>query len=89
MARSSLKSQHPVSFDITTESQHGPRLGRLSFPGRDAIDTPNFIPASSRGVIPHVTPDMMRDYLSVNSVYAALEDCMSAATLLATTLSGD
>ena len=36
------------------------RLGRLAFPGRRPIDTPNFIAVTSRGTLPHVTPDNIR-----------------------------
>jgi queuine tRNA-ribosyltransferase accessory subunit len=53
-----------------------PRLGRLSFPGRRVIDTPNYCAVSSRGVVPHLTPDNIAKHTSLTSAYMALEDCM-------------
>ncbi|KAG8529783.1 uncharacterized protein KY384_005264 [Bacidia gigantensis] len=41
--------------------------------------TPNFFPASSRGAIPHISQDMMRDHMSVHSMYTAAEDSDSSA----------
>lgn len=37
--------------------------------------TPHYIPASSRGAVPHITQDNMRSHTSLASMYAALEDC--------------
>lgn len=51
------------------------RLGRLALPRRDAIDTPNFLAVTSRGVLPHLTPDNMSRYASFPGVYMAMEDC--------------
>ncbi|RFU73672.1 trna-guanine transglycosylase family [Trichoderma arundinaceum] len=50
------------------------RLGKLSLPGRKAIETPNFFAVTSRGAVPHVTPDNLRKHTSVGGVYMALED---------------
>ncbi|KAK5993234.1 Queuine tRNA-ribosyltransferase accessory subunit 2 [Cladobotryum mycophilum] len=50
------------------------RLGRLSLPNRKLIETPTFIVATSRGVVPHLTPDNLKKYSSVNAVYMGLED---------------
>lgn len=52
------------------------RLGKLALPGRRAIDTPNFTAVTSRGVVPHLTPDIVSKYTFLNSAYMALEDCM-------------
>lgn len=51
------------------------RLGRLTISGRDSIDTPNFIPLTSRGIIPHLTPDVLQKHLNIGGAYFALEDC--------------
>ncbi|PHH62191.1 hypothetical protein CDD81_7385 [Ophiocordyceps australis] len=52
----------------------GPRLGRVAFPGRKAIDTPSFIAVTSRGAVPHLTPDNLDQHTSVGAAYMALED---------------
>ncbi|KAK0735550.1 tRNA-guanine(15) transglycosylase-like protein [Apiosordaria backusii] len=50
------------------------RIGRLAFPGRRPIDTPNFIAVTSRGTLPHVTPDNISKHLQVSGAYFSLED---------------
>ncbi|KLU90013.1 tRNA-guanine transglycosylase, partial [Magnaporthiopsis poae ATCC 64411] len=51
------------------------RLGRLALPGRRPIDTPNFFAATSRGVVPHLTPDnLVRHDDLVRGTYLAFED---------------
>ncbi|KAH0522223.1 hypothetical protein TsFJ059_006107 [Trichoderma semiorbis] len=50
------------------------RLGKLSFPGKKVVETPNFFAVTSRGAIPHLTPDNLKRHTSVNGVYMALED---------------
>ncbi|KAG5979364.1 hypothetical protein E4U55_005254 [Claviceps digitariae] len=50
------------------------RLGRLSIPGRRRIDTPNYTAITSRGVIPHLTPDNVTRHTNLTSAYMALED---------------
>ncbi|KAK0752253.1 tRNA-guanine(15) transglycosylase-like protein [Schizothecium vesticola] len=51
------------------------RLGRLAFSGRRTIDTPNYFAVTSRGAIPHITPDNVNNHLHTSGVYMALEDC--------------
>lgn len=66
-----------MSFDLL-ESQPAvddARLGRLSFHGRVPMETPNYVAASSRGAVPHISQDMMRDNTAIKSMYTALEDC--------------
>ena len=53
----------------------GARLGRLIIPKRKTIETPNFIPPTSRGAIPHLTPDVLQRHVPVTGAYYALEDC--------------
>ncbi|KAK4192943.1 putative queuine tRNA-ribosyltransferase [Podospora australis] len=50
------------------------RLGRLAFPGRAPINTPNFLGVTSRGTLPHVTPDNVSQHLNIGGVYMSLED---------------
>ncbi len=53
----------------------GPRLGRLSIPGRRDLETPNFFAITSRGVVPHLTPDVIASHTKIGGVHIALEDC--------------
>ncbi len=53
----------------------GPRLGRLKMAGRKDLETPNFFAISSRGVIPHVAPDVVSAHTRIGGVHMALEDC--------------
>lgn len=57
------------------------RLGRLALPRREAIDTPNFLAVTSRGVLPHLTPDNLSRYGAFPGVYMAMEDCELSKTL--------
>lgn len=68
-----------VSFDLTSpeSKDNGPRLGQLSFQRRRAMDTPHYLALSSRGTVPHVSQDMMRDHSGIRGLYVALEDCES------------
>lgn len=50
------------------------RLGRLTLPQRQAIETPNFFAVTSRGVVPHLTPDTIARYGRFPGVYMAVED---------------
>ncbi len=54
----------------------GARLGRLVFPGRAVVQTPNFFAATSRGVVPHLSPDNVSRYNVLAGAYMGLEDCM-------------
>ena len=53
----------------------GARLGRIDSTGRTPIHTPHYLGVSSRGCIPHLTPDMMRSNTAINNIYTAFEDC--------------
>lgn len=53
------------------------RLGKMSLPGKKAIETPTFFAVTSRGAVPHLTPDNLKRHTSVSGVYMALEDCRS------------
>ena len=58
------------------------RLGHLEQNGRMPVSTPHYIGVTSRGVVPHLTPDMMLDNTSIKGVYTAFEDCKSAILFL-------
>lgn len=51
------------------------RLGRLAWKGRTSIETPNFFALTSRGVVPHITPDTASRHGNFGGRYMALEDC--------------
>lgn len=75
-----LNTDMPVRniFEILSArvaSSHAARLGRLSIPGRRPIDTPNYTAITSRGAIPHLTPDNVTRHTDLSSAYMALEDC--------------
>jgi queuine tRNA-ribosyltransferase len=53
----------------------GARLGRLAFSGSRNVDTPNFFAITSRGAVPHVTPDNLSKHVPFQGTYIALEDC--------------
>ena len=53
----------------------GPRLGRLSIQNRRDLETPNFFAVTSRGVVPHLTPDVISAHAQIGGVHVALEDC--------------
>ncbi|KAI0471552.1 tRNA-guanine transglycosylase family protein [Xylariaceae sp. FL0804] len=65
----------------SADDDHGPsaRLGRLSLPGRKPIDTPNFISLTSRGAVPHMTPDNVANRTELCGTYMALEDFLETS----------
>lgn len=56
-------------------SKAGLRLGQLTLQGRTSLPTPTFIATTSRGVIPHVSQDVMLKLTKIPAVYLGLEDC--------------
>ena len=75
MATAAVDSRKGVQFTVQSARQDGPRLGALSFPNRAPMQTPHYLPVSSKGTVPHITQDNMRDHTGLKSIYAALEDC--------------
>lgn len=67
----------PLTFDFQAydPTDSGLRIGTLSVNGRSTINTPHYVAISSRGTVPHLTQDMMRDNSAITGIYAALEDC--------------
>ncbi|KAF2448602.1 tRNA-guanine transglycosylase [Karstenula rhodostoma CBS 690.94] len=59
---------------LKTTGALAPRLGRLTLPSRKPILTPAFLANTSRGVVPHMSPDNFRKYAGSNGVYVGLED---------------
>ncbi|RDW95083.1 putative queuine tRNA-ribosyltransferase-like protein [Coleophoma crateriformis] len=52
----------------------GARIGRLAVQGRKELNTPDFLAVSSRGVVPHLTPDVLASHTHFSGVHMALED---------------
>lgn len=72
------KAIKPAVFSIqqcqsTTDDEA--RVGKLELPGRQPIQTPNFLANTSRGVIPHISPDVIDPQAPVAGVFTAIEDC--------------
>lgn len=80
--RSSLSSKGIFSVQIQpTEIEEGQqRHGELALAGRQQVETPNYFPLTSRGSLPHLSQDMMRDNAPGAGIYTALEDCESPVT---------
>jgi queuine tRNA-ribosyltransferase subunit QTRTD1 len=62
----------------------GARLGKLAFSGGRTVETPNFFAITSRGAVPHVTPDNLSKHVPVPGTYIALEDCRCSYTYTTT-----
>ena len=65
----------------STTNTLAPRLGRLTLPGRAAIETPHYLAITSRGVVPHLTQDTFARDTNIKGVYVPLEDCTYTPTL--------
>ena len=71
----------PFAFGLlplptSTDNETFARLGDLQFHNRAHISTPHYIGLSSRGAIPHLSQDMMRENTFIKGVYTGLEDCV-------------
>jgi queuine tRNA-ribosyltransferase len=73
-------SRGKYSFEILTSANSNeprPRLGRLAIQGRKELPTPNYLAITSRGVVPHISPDVLSSQTQIGGVHLALEDCES------------
>ena len=52
----------------------GPRLGRLYVPDGE-LKTPLCVGMTSRGVIPHLSFDLVEAHTSIRILYMTMEDC--------------
>jgi queuine tRNA-ribosyltransferase len=66
-------------LNSATASTLAPRLGKLTLAGRNPILTPHYIPLTSRGAVPHIAHDVMREQTAISGLYFGLEDCMYLA----------
>lgn len=72
------RGDRKVAFEVLSKAdvdESRPRLGRLSVKGRQDLETPGFLAVSSRGVIPHISPDVISSQTQIGGVHLALEDC--------------
>jgi Queuine tRNA-ribosyltransferase len=58
---------------LNTESYA--RTGTLALRRRRVVETPNFLAITSRGSVPHITPDVLLEHTGIGGVHMALEDC--------------
>ncbi|CAJ2507186.1 Uu.00g083720.m01.CDS01 [Anthostomella pinea] len=71
-----------VVFEVLrsiTNDGAGIRVGRLALPKRPPMDTPNFIGLTSRGAVPHMTPDNLVKHTELGGTYIALEDFLETS----------
>lgn len=70
-------SRANFSFNTTVpeSGDNGSRRGNVNVQGRKTIQTPHYFALGSRGVVPHLSQDTMREHTSVTGFYTALEDC--------------
>lgn len=66
-------SKDPDMYFRLLSSPSGPRLGRLAV-NKVTIDTPSFVAPASRGAVPHLSHDNLRDHTDIKGIYVALED---------------
>ncbi|KAI2602038.1 tRNA-guanine transglycosylase [Hypoxylon sp. NC1633] len=70
---SSEQAMFNVLKSVAVDGGHA-RVGLLALPKRIPIETPNFFGLASRGVIPHMTPDVISKHTRLSGSYMALED---------------
>jgi queuine tRNA-ribosyltransferase subunit QTRTD1 len=78
ISNAALEKGKSLAFEIMSQVDAnvlGPRLGRLVIPERKDLETPNFFAVTSRGVVPHITPDIISEHTQFGGVHMALEDC--------------
>jgi len=66
-------------------SESGARLGELALRHKHVINTPHYIVPTSRGAVPHLSPDNLARHTSISALYVALEDRKDPTTQPKTT----
>ncbi|KAJ5104642.1 hypothetical protein NUU61_001989 [Penicillium alfredii] len=76
MTTAAMDDSSHMSFHVldTVAPVLAPRVGKLAIAGRRTLSTPHYISLTSRGTVPHITHDVMRDHTGINGLYAGLED---------------
>jgi queuine tRNA-ribosyltransferase subunit QTRTD1 len=76
LSQSQLKKSMSFETAISvTQKDSNARLGTIKVAGRTDIETPNFFAVGSRGVVPHLTPDVIAAHTQFSGIHMALEDC--------------
>jgi queuine tRNA-ribosyltransferase len=81
MAQDAKSAGKRTTFTLESRSDEAAasssaRAGTLAVSGKAPIQTPNYIALTSRGVVPHISPDVIIDgSTDFNGVYVAIEDC--------------
>ncbi|KAH8592862.1 putative Queuine tRNA-ribosyltransferase-like protein [Bisporella sp. PMI_857] len=78
-----LQMASKLTFQVLNHAESnnvGARIGKLSILGRKELHTPNFLAVSSRGVVPHMTPDVIIASSDIGGVHMALEDFIERKT---------
>ncbi|EPS37689.1 hypothetical protein H072_8577 [Dactylellina haptotyla CBS 200.50] len=67
--------------DVATGSAQSPgaRIGVLQLSKGFTLNTPNYLAPTSRGAVPHLSPDNLEKHTRVVGVYVALEDFIEKA----------
>jgi len=65
-----------LKFELlkTSAEQLAPRLGNLLTRSGGTINTPHYIANTSRGLVPHLSQDMLIKNTQLQGVYLAIED---------------
>ena len=72
---SGMHDSEGMSFSVVKNAVEGAaRVGRLVIPKRQSLDTPNFFGMTSRGAVPHITPDNLARHTQLAGVYMPRED---------------
>ena len=76
------RQPNKMTFEVTKLIDDSTaRLGRLKIGRRKDAETPNFFAIGSRGVVPHLTPDVISAHAKFGGIHMGLEDCKSSPTI--------
>ncbi|OKL63810.1 hypothetical protein UA08_00419 [Talaromyces atroroseus] len=70
----SFTTVHPAAASVLAA-----RVGKVVLPGRKSIQTPHYVAITSRGVVPHLSPDVARNHTTLGCLYIGLEDFLEKA----------
>ncbi|EEA24212.1 hypothetical protein TMatcc_007281 [Talaromyces marneffei ATCC 18224] len=71
--------KNPFTTVHTSPAGLAARVGKFILPDRKPIQTPHYITVTSRGAVPHISPDIVRNSTSIGSLYVGLEDFLDKA----------
>ena len=76
--RFSIMAPRSQSFEVLLPGlgeSNSQRLGLLRTIKRNDIETPNLLALSSKGSVPHLTPDIFQTETAIQAIHAGFEDC--------------